>query len=413
MKCKPLQLGEVEISTPIILAPMAGVTDPPFRKLCRECAEEGVKLAGLETSGETGRIAPAGIFVTEMITSRALVERVPKTMHMVKPESGDPVRSVQIYGVDPETVGKAVETLIDLGIADHIDINFGCPAPKVTRKGGGAALPWKKDLFSQIVTAAVQASKRASKRALHPRRQQLGSAAVPITVKTRIGIDDEHQTYLEAGMIAQKAGVAAICIHARTIEQHYSGTARWNYISKLVEHVEIPVIGNGDVFSGEDAIELMTQTGCAGVEVGRGAQGAPWIFTEISALIHGKIVKPAPTIGQVCELILRHANILCEHQGKAHGVREMRKHIVWYLRGYPVGGAIRAQISTVSSLEELNSLLENLDQTAPYGKDTAGARGRAGGKKIPKLPEHWLDSRSMESNQYNDLEGAELSISGG
>lgn len=412
-KIDPLVIGSVTIATPVVLAPMAGVTDPPFRKICRENAEAGLAQAGQTViPAITAQYAPAGLFVTEMITTRAIVHKIPKTMHMVEPEIGDPVRSVQLYGVDPHTVAKAVEILIDLGIADHIDLNFGCPAAKVTRKGGGAALPWKRDLFRDIVRAAVRAAEQASKRDLSGRRA-IVAGPVPVTIKIRLGIDEQHLTYLDAAKIAEDAGIAGICLHARTLAQYYSGQAQWDYIARLVQATKLPVIGNGDVFGASDAEKMLSQTGAAGVEVGRGAQGAPWIFQEIAAWAQGVSVRPQPTLGEVCQLIIRHASLIAEHQGETHGLREIRKHIAWYLRGYAVGGVMRNQLATVSSIAQLKSLLEKLDQTVEFGKDTAGPRGRAGGEKRPRLPEGWIDNTYLNAIDAADMAEAEIDISGG
>jgi nifR3 family TIM-barrel protein len=231
----PLRLGPLTVGAPVVLAPMAGVTNAAFRRLCRE---QG-----------------AGLYVCEMITSRGLVERDASTLSMLAFDPLEDVRSVQLYGIDPVYVGKAVEILAgDYGVR-HVDLNFGCPVPKVTRKGGGAALPWKRRLFASILDSAVRAA------------QPYG---VPVTMKTRKGIDAEHLTYLEAGRIAQDAGCAAIGLHARTAEQHYSGAADWSAIAALVSHVDIPVLGNGDIWEAGDALRMVEETGCAGVVVGRG-----------------------------------------------------------------------------------------------------------------------------------------------
>ncbi|MDO5496105.1 MAG: tRNA-dihydrouridine synthase, partial [bacterium] len=262
-----LAFGEVTLGSPVVLAPMAGVTNPPFRQLCREAGLAGLPEGSGGAPGEAPH-GPSGLYVTEMITSRALVERTPETMRMITPEEGDPVRSVQLYGVDPATIAAAIRILVEEDRADHVDLNFGCPVPKVTRKGGGAALPWKKDLFEEIVARAVESAERASK----GRR-----FAVPVTVKMRMGIDADHITYLEAGAAAARAGVAAVALHARTAAQHYSGQAQWEAIARLREVVPagVPVLGNGDIWSAEDALAMVEETGCDGVVVGRGCQGRP------------------------------------------------------------------------------------------------------------------------------------------
>ena len=270
MSYPALKLGPVTALTPVVLAPMAGVTTPPFRRLCREAGLAG--YPGELPSGDL--IAPAGLYVTEMVTSRALVERHPATMLMVEPDPLEAVRSVQLYGVDPATIAEAIRILISEDLADHIDLNFGCPVPKVTRRGGGAALPWKIGLFEEIVRRAVAMSERESR----PGR------SAPITVKMRMGIDDNHLTFLQAANAARDAGIAAVGLHARTAAQHYSGTARWPEIARLKDAMgDYPVLGNGDIWSADDALAMMETTGCDGVVIGRGCQGRPWLFTDIVA----------------------------------------------------------------------------------------------------------------------------------
>ncbi len=404
-----LRIGPVGVGSPIVLAPMAGVTNPPFRKLCREAG-----LAGLPAGAPQavpGRYAPAGLYVTEMITSRALVERTPETMRMITPDPDEPVRSVQLYGVDPATIGAAVRILAGEDRADHIDLNFGCPVPKVTRRGGGAALPWKRDLFDAIVTEAVAAAREASR---HREVQ------VPVTVKMRMGIDDDHLTYLEAGRLAERAGVAAVALHARTAAQHYSGTARWETIARLKETVTtIPVLGNGDIWSAEDALEMMRSTGCDGVVVGRGCQGRPWLFTDLIAANYGpehlEAARVRPGLREVAAVLRRHAELMVEHFGEEdRGMREMRKHMSWYLKEYAVGGEARRQLALVSTLDELDRRLAALDLNQPYpGEGAEGPRGRAGSPKDPHLPDGWLRTQDIDENLRAMLAHAELSVSGG
>ena len=325
---------------------MAGVTNAAFRRLCRE---QG-----------------AGLYVAEMVTSRALVERNPEALRIIAFEPDERPRSVQLYGVDPATVGAAVRMLVEQDRADHVDLNFGCPVPKVTRRGGGAVLPWKRDLFEAIVRAAVAAA---------------APAGVPVTVKMRKGIDDEHLTYLDAGRMAQDAGVAAVALHARTAADYYSGTADWDAIAQLKEAVtDIPVLGNGDIWSAEDALAMVAATGCDGVVVGRGCQGRPWLFADLAAAFAGSDVRVRPTLGEVAVVLRRHAELMVATFGEeSKALRELRKHVAWYLKGYVVGGDLRGRLAMVSTLAELDDLLALLDADQPYpGAAAEGQRGRAG-----------------------------------
>lgn len=402
-----LNIGGVTLGTPVVLAPMAGVTDPPFRALCRTEGLKGLPDDARARLSSSGLVAPSGLYVTEMITTRALVERTPETMRMIEPDPGDPVRSVQLYGVDPDTVAEATRILIDEDFADHIDLNFGCPVPKVTRKGGGAALPWKKDLFEQIVRAAVASAERSS----HAR-----DVPVPVTIKIRIGIDDSHVTFLDASRIAANAGVAGITLHARTLAEYYSGHSHWDQIARLRDAMpaNLPVLGNGDVFSAENALDMMEQTGADGVVIGRGAQGRPWLFTDVVAAMHGSDLRVRPTLGDVARMIRAHAVLAIEHfadEGRA--LREMRKHIGWYLRGFPVGGESRRDLQLVDSLADLDEKLATLDWEAPFPEAAEGRRGRGGGAKIPHLPDGWLNSPLLNDTEREGIADAEIDASGG
>lgn len=353
-----LQLGSLEVPVPVVLAPMAGITNAAYRRLC---AEQG-----------------AGLYVCEMITSRGLVEGDETTRRMLVFDERETVRSVQLYGTDPAYVGKATEILCsEYGVA-HVDLNFGCPVPKVTRKGGGAALPWKRRLLAEVLDAAVSAGARHG---------------VPVTMKTRKGIDEDHLTYLDAGRIAQEAGCAAIALHGRTALQGYSGTADWSAIARLVEHVDIPVLGNGDVWEAADALRMVEQTGAAGVVVGRGCLGRPWLFRDLAAAFRGEQVATLPTLGEVREMMRRHAELLVEHMGEERGCKEFRKHVTWYLKGFPAGGDLRRALALVSTLAELDERLQQLDPTAPFPVLELGTpRGRQGGpRRSVALPEGWLD----------------------
>jgi len=378
-----LRIGPYEVDPPVVLAPMAGITNVAFRRLCRQFTGRR-QFPG----GQYG----AALFVCEMITSRALVERHRTTLHMITFDADEHPRSLQLYGVDPATVRKAVEMIRDEDLADHLDLNFGCPVPKVTRRGGGAALPYKRALFGEIVTAAVQAA-----------------GPIPVTVKFRIGIDDEHTTFLDAGRIAEDAGVAAVALHARTAAQRYSGRADWDAITALKQAVtSIPVLGNGDIFAAADAVRMVEHTGCDGTVVGRGCLGRPWLFGELQAAFQGGAPPPPPDLGQVAGTLRRHAELLTDHLGVDKGLRDLRKHVAWYLRGFPVGGDVRRALAMVSSFTELDDLLAALDPHAPHPADADGPRGRQGSPGKVALPEGWLDD-PMDTL----VPDAELASSGG
>ncbi len=370
---------------------MAGVTNAAFRTLCRE---QG-----------------AGLYVCEMITSRGLVERDETTLSMLVFDPLESVRSVQLYGVDPVYVAQAAEILCaDYGV-DHIDLNFGCPVPKVTRKGGGAALPWKSRLLGAILEATVSAA---------------APYGVPVTMKTRKGIDDDHLTFLDAGRIAQESGAAAIALHARTASQHYSGEADWSAIAELVDYVDIPVLGNGDIWEASDAMRMIDETGCAGVVVGRGCLGRPWLFRDLAAALGEKVgelakragetgavtVSPPalPSLGEVAVMMRRHAELLVDQMGEERGCKEFRKHITWYLKGFGAGGELRQSLGLVDTLSTLDALLARLDPDEPFPVAELGSpRGRQGSPRRVALPEGWLSSRDDVTIDAS----AELGVSGG
>ncbi|MBJ8344520.1 tRNA dihydrouridine synthase DusB [Antrihabitans sp. YC2-6] len=359
-----LRIGSLELASPVVLAPMAGITNVAFRTLCRELE---IARAG----------SVSGLYVCEMVTARALVERQPATLHMTTFGPTETPRSLQLYTVDPETTYRAAKMIVDENMADHIDMNFGCPVPKVTRKGGGAALPYKRTLFGKIVAAAVRATE---------------GTRVPVTVKFRVGIDENNHTHLDAGRIAAAEGAAAVALHARTAAQRYSGTADWDQITRLKEHVtDVPVLGNGDIFAAQDAVRMMAETGCDGVVVGRGCLGRPWLFAELSAAMHGVPEPEPPNLGEVTTIMRRHAELLADHHGEAKGMRELRKHVAWYLRGFPAGSELRVELALVSKLTELDDLLGQLDSSVPFPKDAEGPRGRQGSPGTVALPDGWLD----------------------
>ncbi|MBA2641170.1 MAG: tRNA dihydrouridine synthase DusB [Nocardioidaceae bacterium] len=367
--------GGLEVGPPVVLAPMAGVTNAAFRRLCRE---QG-----------------AGLYVCEMITSRGIVERDRTSLAMLHFDPTERVRSVQLYGVDPVYVGKATEILCGDHGVQHVDLNFGCPVPKVTRKGGGAALPWKHRRLGDILASAVRAA---------------APYGVPVTMKTRLGIDADHLTYLDAGRVAQDVGCAAITLHARTAAQHYSGTASWDAIGELAAAVDIPVLGNGDIWEAADAIRMVEQTGCAGVVVGRGCLGRPWLFRDLAAAFAGEPDQQLPTLGAVAAVLRRHGELLCDQFGEAKGCIELRKHIAWYLKGFAAGGAVRSRLGGVASLASLDTMLAGLDPTEAYPLAELGSpRGRQGSPKRVALPDGWLRDRDAGCVDM----GAELGISGG
>lgn len=377
----PLRLGRLTVDVPVVLAPMAGVTNRAFRRLCREYG--------------------GGLYVTEMVTARALVERRPESLRIIEHDDDEKIRSIQIYGVDAVNVGRAIRMVAEEDRADHIDLNFGCPVPKVMKNGGGSALPWKTDLFEAIVTTAVREASRAE---------------IPVTVKMRKGIDEEHMTFLDAAKTARDAGVAAIALHGRTAAQHYSGQADWDSIAQLREAIpDVPVLGNGDIWSAEDAARMVEQTGVDGVVIGRGCQGRPWLFGDLQAAFEGRADRFRPGVAEVADIIYRHAELLVETFHDEHrGMREIRKHIAWYFKGYPVGGQLRASMAQVATLEEFRELLNQLDLSLPYpGADVEGPRGRAGSPKKPHVPDGWLTSRILGDAERLGLADAELDISGG
>ncbi|MEX2424380.1 MAG: tRNA dihydrouridine synthase DusB [Acidimicrobiia bacterium] len=370
---RALGLGRLAVWPPVVLAPMAGVTNAPFRRLCRAHG--------------------AGLYVNEMIGARALVNGDPKTTHLATFPPDEAPRSIQLYGTAPDAVGEAVAMLTGDQGADHIDLNFGCPAPKITRHGGGAALPYRLDLFRDVVRAAVR-----------------NAGPVPITVKFRKGIDDDHLTYLDAGRIAEDEGVAAVGLHARTAEQLYSGTADWSAIGSLKEALSVPVLGNGDIWEASDAIRMMSETGCDGVIVGRGCLGRPWLFGDLARAFEGDSTVSVPTLGEVCEVMVEHARLLVEWFDLFAGIRSFRKHTGWYLKGYPAGPEVRRRLSTVEDLDDVRAVLSELDPDAlAHEGATRMARGHTHGPRPVRLPHRYLEGGWDEPV---DAE-AELAVSGG
>jgi nifR3 family TIM-barrel protein len=353
----PLSIGPLTVWPPVVLAPMAGVTNPPFRTLCRR-------------SG-------AGLYVSEMVTARALVEGNRKTLLLASFGPEEETRSLQLYGVDPRYVGEAVRFLVGEERIDHLDMNFGCPVRKVTSKGGGAAIPLKPRLLRSIVRAAVVAAGR-----------------VPVTIKFRKGIDDAHLTFLEAGRIAEEEGCAAVGLHARTAAQLYDGEADWDAIARLKDAVRgIPVLGNGDVWEAEDALRMMRATGCDGVIVGRGCLGRPWLFGDLACVFDGREPPNPPPFGTVVDIMLEHARLLSHWLGEEGAMRAFRKHSSWYTKGFRGGAALRQVLMQVRTLSELAATLATVDRTQPFPPEAMRVpRGKTGGTQKVALPEGYLDA---------------------
>jgi nifR3 family TIM-barrel protein len=369
-----LKLGPLEVDPPVVLAPMAGVTNIAFRRLCRQHG--------------------AGLYVSEMVTARALLEGNPRSLRMASFADDEPVRSVQLYGVDPDVMGAAVRRLVDEIGVDHIDLNFGCPAAKVTKKGGGAALPLHHVLFRRVVAAAVASA-----------------GVVPVTVKLRIGIDDAHHTHLDSGLAAEEEGAAAVALHARTAEQLYSGAARWEAIAELKDAVRtVPVLGNGDIWEAGDALAMMAETGCDGVVIGRGCLGRPWLFGDLAAAFADREIPPPPDLGSIMATMRTHARLLRDLLGEDVACRDFRKHVGWYLTGFPVGGAVRKELASISSLAELDAILDRLDPSMAFPEDARRThRGHTSGPRPVALPPKWFET----VDDPTPPEGADVLVSGG
>ena len=352
----PVVLGPLRVWPPVVLAPMAGVTNYPFRALCRRFG--------------------AGLYVSEMITARPLVRGDAVSRRLADFGPGEAPRSLQLYGVDPADIGAAVRWLVGEGRVDHVDLNFGCPVRKVTRKGGGAAIPVKRALLRAIVRAAVQAA-----------------GAVPVTMKFRIGIDDALVTFETAGKIGEDEGCAAVGLHARTAAQGYAGAARWAAIARLKQVVtRIPVLGNGDIWEAGDALRMMRQTGCDGVIVGRGCLGRPWLFRELAAVFRGEAPPPPPALGEVLDTLLAHAEALCAFMPEAPAMRAFRKHVGWYTLGFALRGLERAALMQVEALAELRALAARADRDEPFPPEALRAvRGKGAAQQVVTLPHGYLD----------------------
>jgi nifR3 family TIM-barrel protein len=368
---RPIPLGPLSVWPPVVLAPMAGVTNHPFRAVCRRFG--------------------AGLYVSEMITARPLVEGNPKTLRLAGFAPDEAPRSLQLYGVDPHYVGEAVRRLVGEGRVDHVDMNFGCPVRKVTRRGGGAAIPWRPNLLRRIVRAAVRAA-----------------GAVPVTIKFRIGLDDAHLTYLDAGRVAEDEGCAWVAMHARTAAQLYDGEARWDHIAALKQAVRtIPVLGNGDIWEAEDALRMMRQTGCDGVVVGRGCLGRPWLFRDLACVFDGRDPPDPPRFGEVIDIMLDHARRLCSWIGEDAGVRTFRRHAGWYTKGFRGSSRLRTRLMTARTIADLAAMVADVDRDERFPPTAMRVpRGKTAGTQKVALPAGYLDDRDSDAPPCAEAEDA-------
>ena len=370
----PLAIGPLGVWPPVVLAPMAGVTNYPFRALCRQFG--------------------AGLYVSEMITARALVMGNAKTIKLSDFGPDESPRSLQLYGVDPVSLGEATRRLVGEGKVDHIDMNFGCPVRKVTSKGGGSAIPVKPRLMRRLVRAVVEAS-----------------GDVPVTIKFRLGIDDDYRTFLSSGEIGEGEGCAAVGLHARTASQLYDGEADWTKIAELKQHVGIPVLGNGDIWEAHDALRMMRQTGCDGVIVGRGCLGRPWLFRDLADVFDGREPQDPPTFGEVIDFMLDHARRLTEWFGDRAGIRMMRKFTTWYTKGFPKSAALRSQMIRATSVAELHEIVADVDRDRRFPPAAMRVpRGKSSGTQKVSLPPGYLDDLDDDTPPGKS---AEILVSGG
>ncbi|MCR4732549.1 MAG: tRNA dihydrouridine synthase DusB [Lachnospiraceae bacterium] len=314
---KKLTIGTVELDNPLVLAPMAGVTDLPFRLLCKEMG--------------------AGLVCMEMISAKALYYKNKNTRDMLHIDPRERPVSLQLFGSDPDCIAEMAKEIEELPFA-VLDINMGCPVPKVFGNGDGSALMKDPKLVAQIVEKTAKAIKK------------------PVTVKMRTGVDDQHINAPEIAHICEECGAAAVAVHGRTREQYYSGQADWNVIAEVKRRVKIPVIGNGDIKSAKDVLEMKRITNCDGFMIGRGAEGNPWIFRQILHALETGEELPKPSIEEMCDVVLRHARMVVEEKGEDRGIREMRKHAAWYTAGYRNSSRFRGLMNEAKTYEDLEQL---------------------------------------------------------
>jgi nifR3 family TIM-barrel protein len=352
----PVKIGAINVWPPVVLAPMAGVTNYPFRFICRNFG--------------------AGLYVSEMINARPLVDGRDKTLKLADFGPEESPRSLQLYGSDPYYISEAVKRLINEGRIDHLDMNFGCPVPKVTRKGGGAAIPLKPKLLANIVRAAVQ-----------------NAGNIPVTIKFRIGVNSSYLTFMDAGRVAEDEGCAAVGLHARTAAQLYNGHANWDAIAELKRAVKIPVLGNGDIWEAHDALRMMRETGCDGVIVGRGCLGRPWLFRDLVDVFNGREPINPPDLAEVLEIMFAHARKLCDWFGEPVAMRSFRRHVSWYTKGFRMTSELRAGMMRIETYADLEQLFRDVDRTQPFPPSAMRVvRGKATGVQKVALPAGYLDN---------------------
>ncbi len=347
-----LAIGPLRITPPVVLAPMAGITDVAFRQLVREFG--------------------GGLFIGEMISAELLAAGDPVTRSMVRFFPGEAIRSVQLYATQPQALRYAITILRSEFGVHHIDLNFGCPVPKITRKGGGAALPLHRELFPRLLEAAVSAA-----------------AGIPITIKIRMGLDAAFQYYLDIAQMAHTFGIHALTLHARTADQFYAGEARWDAIRRVVQAVpELPIIGNGDVWTAEHALSMLQQTGCAGVGIGRAVLGRPFLFARFNALFSGRVLPPYPVLREVAAIARRHLELMVQYYPEAVAVRRLRKHWKWYFQGFQDARQWMSQLLQAERAKEVEDLLRKMNSLEPYPlTEIWMPRGKRGKQPKVVLPE--------------------------